>query len=144
MQLIDDHTENLTTSDPSSFVPISDEMGCSAVEGEYSQDDDSDDDYNSIQRPAFVVTGEPDFESGPPQDGLEYLRRVRYHFHLPVFVASVNVFLVVLLVGVIENHHTPCWMISFAYLYSEKKCTEAFLTITTIWLSNQLKPQGAE
>lgn len=42
------------------------------------EDDNSDDEYDSIQRPAFVVEGEPDFESGPPQDGLEYLRRVRY------------------------------------------------------------------
>eukprot|EP00268_Persea_americana_P049245 TRINITY_DN5265_c0_g1_i1.p1 TRINITY_DN5265_c0_g1~~TRINITY_DN5265_c0_g1_i1.p1 ORF type:complete len:441 (-),score=100.77 TRINITY_DN5265_c0_g1_i1:178-1500(-) len=42
------------------------------------EDDDSDDECDSIQRPAFVVEGEPDFESGPPQDGLEYLRRVRW------------------------------------------------------------------
>lgn len=48
------------------------------------ESDDSDDDYSSIQRPAFIVTGEPDFDSGPPEDGLEYLRRVRYHL-LSVF-----------------------------------------------------------
>ncbi|KAI0496280.1 hypothetical protein KFK09_022594 [Dendrobium nobile] len=41
-------------------------------------DDDSDDEYRSIQRPAFLVEGEPDFDSGPPLDGLEYLRRVRW------------------------------------------------------------------
>ncbi|CAH9083397.1 unnamed protein product [Cuscuta epithymum] len=40
--------------------------------------DDSDDDCISIQRPAFFVEGEPDFDSGPPEDGLEYLRRVRW------------------------------------------------------------------
>ncbi|GFQ06391.1 gem-associated protein 2 [Phtheirospermum japonicum] len=65
------------TSDPSS-LPISDEVGGSAEEEEYIEDDDSDEDYSSIQRPAFLVTGEPDFDSGPPLDGLEYLRRVRW------------------------------------------------------------------
>ncbi|CAN1173352.1 Gem-associated protein 2 [Linum perenne] len=46
---------------------------------EYSEEeDDSDDDHTSIQRPAFYVEGEPDFDSGPPEDGLEYLRRVRW------------------------------------------------------------------
>ncbi|KAF3455448.1 hypothetical protein FNV43_RR00075 [Rhamnella rubrinervis] len=45
---------------------------------EYSEDDDSDEDYASIQRPAFLVEGEPNFESGPPEDGLEYLRRVSH------------------------------------------------------------------
>ena len=55
---------------------------CISVEEEHDDDDDDDvddddDDYYSIQRPAFVVDGEPDYESGPPQDGWEYLRRVR-------------------------------------------------------------------
>ncbi|GER27872.1 survival of motor neuron protein-interacting protein [Striga asiatica] len=77
-QLLDNHSEDMITSDPSSCLPISDEIGFSALEGEYSEDDESDDDYSSIQRPAFLVTGEPDFDSGPPQDGLEYLRRVRW------------------------------------------------------------------
>lgn len=49
----------------------------SEFEEEYYEDEDSDSEYVSIQRPAFYVTGEPDFDSGPPQDGLEYLRRVR-------------------------------------------------------------------
>uniref|UniRef100_A0A1D1ZA89 Gem-associated protein 2 n=1 Tax=Anthurium amnicola TaxID=1678845 RepID=A0A1D1ZA89_9ARAE len=49
-----------------------------ADEEESCNEDDSDDEYSSIQRPAFLVEGEPDFESGPPQDGLEYLRRVRW------------------------------------------------------------------
>lgn len=48
---------------------------------------EDNDDYNSILRPAFAVDGEPDFDSGPPEDGLEYLRRVRYICH------SVSIFL---------------------------------------------------
>ncbi|CAN6823266.1 unnamed protein product [Brassica oleracea] len=44
-------------------------------EEEYTEDND---DYNSILKPAFAVEGEPDFESGPPEDGFEYLRRVRW------------------------------------------------------------------
>ncbi|PQM33866.1 uncharacterized protein Pyn_07017 [Prunus yedoensis var. nudiflora] len=48
------------------------------LENECSEDDDSDEDYASIQRPAFVVEGEPNFDSGSPEDGLEYLRRVRW------------------------------------------------------------------
>ena len=48
------------------------------VEEMFEDDDDSsDDESDSIQRPAFYVEGEPDFESGSPQDGMEYLRRVR-------------------------------------------------------------------
>ncbi|XP_076908387.1 uncharacterized protein LOC143565247 [Bidens hawaiensis] len=47
-------------------------------EEDYYEDEDSDSEYASIQRPALYVTGEPDFDSGPPQDGLEYLRRVRW------------------------------------------------------------------
>jgi gem associated protein 2 len=46
---------------------------------ECEEDDDvSDDSYDGILKPAFVVEGEPDFESGPPVDGWEYLRRVRF------------------------------------------------------------------
>ncbi|KAH9623513.1 hypothetical protein KSS87_012468 [Heliosperma pusillum] len=52
--------------------------------GEWSEDEDSDDEYQSIRRPAFMVKGEPDFESGPPEDGFEYLRRVRWEAaHIP-------------------------------------------------------------
>lgn len=54
--------------------------------------DDSDDEYGSIQKPAFQVEGEPDFDSGPPLDGLEYLRRVRWEAaQIPnVKVAQLN------------------------------------------------------
>lgn len=62
---------------------VSGEDGC------VSEDSESDEDYASIRRPAFLVEGEPDFDSGPPQDGLEYLRRVRYlsrsFFFSPLF-----------------------------------------------------------
>jgi survival of motor neuron protein-interacting protein 1 len=47
-------------------------------EGVEYDEDDSDDDYDGILKPAFAVDGEPDFESGEPLDGFEYLRRVRY------------------------------------------------------------------
>lgn len=44
------------------------------------------------------MDGEPDFESGPPEDGFEYLRRVRYVFclsllHLSVYLHFLNLFL---------------------------------------------------
>ncbi|PWA34736.1 gem-associated protein 2 [Artemisia annua] len=62
------------------------------VEEDYYEDEYSDSEDVSIQRPAFYVTGEPDFDSGPPQDGLEYLRRVRWETsHIPkVKVAKVE------------------------------------------------------
>lgn len=48
---------------------------------EHVDDEDaSDDEYEGILKPAFAVDGEPDFESGEPLDGFEYLRRVRYSF----------------------------------------------------------------
>ncbi|XP_044478646.1 uncharacterized protein LOC123205694 [Mangifera indica] len=60
------------------------EGSCMVQQGECSEDSDSDEDYSSIQRPAFLVEGEPDFDSGPPEDGLEYLRRVRWEAaHIP-------------------------------------------------------------
>ncbi|KAK4755669.1 hypothetical protein SAY87_009426 [Trapa incisa] len=40
--------------------------------------EDSNEYYASIRRPVFVIEGEPNFEVGPPEDGLEYLRRVRW------------------------------------------------------------------
>jgi len=47
-------------------------------------EDDNDDDYEGILKPAFVVDGDPDFESGEPLDGFEYLRHVRYPLHVVV------------------------------------------------------------
>ncbi|XP_038989669.1 uncharacterized protein LOC120113061 [Phoenix dactylifera] len=56
------------------------------------EDDSSSDEYQSIQKPAFLVEGEPDFDSGPPLDGFEYLRRVRWEAaQIPkVKVAKLN------------------------------------------------------
>ncbi|KAL2456939.1 uncharacterized protein Fot_56583 [Forsythia ovata] len=77
-ELADNHFKNVNTMDTASCFPGNDKHDCSVVEGECSEDDDTDEDYSSIQKPAFSVSGEPDFDSGPPQDGLEYLRRVRW------------------------------------------------------------------
>jgi gem associated protein 2 len=41
-------------------------------------DDDDDDDDTGLRRQALAVDGLPDFDSGPPMDGSEYLRRVAY------------------------------------------------------------------
>ncbi|XP_077250652.1 uncharacterized protein LOC143890030 [Tasmannia lanceolata] len=60
---------------------VDDNHSCTVVEevcDDSDEDENSSEDYDSIQKPAFLVEGEPDFESGPPQDGLEYLRRVRW------------------------------------------------------------------
>ncbi|KAA8527309.1 hypothetical protein F0562_034594 [Nyssa sinensis] len=74
-QSMDNEIENMNPLGPACGLSV---RGGAVVEEEYSEDDDSDDDYSSIQRPAFFVTGEPNFDSGPPEDGLEYLRRVRW------------------------------------------------------------------
>ncbi|XP_078150305.1 uncharacterized protein LOC144545605 isoform X2 [Carex rostrata] len=66
---------------------------CNKFENMQCEDDDiSDDSHDGILKPAFYVEGEPDFESGPPVDGWEYLRRVRWEAHqLPdVKVAKIN------------------------------------------------------
>lgn len=91
---LDDQEGNIDTRNSPLAFPLSRDDGVS-YEGEnnvYEESDDSDDDYSSIQRPAFRVTGEPDFDSGPPEDGLEYLRRVRWEaLRLPkVKVAAVQ------------------------------------------------------
>ncbi|KAJ8547005.1 hypothetical protein K7X08_010591 [Anisodus acutangulus] len=91
---LDDQEGNIDTRNSPSVFPLSRDDGIS-YEGEsnvYEESDDSDDDYSSIQRPAFRVTGVPDFDSGPPEDGLEYLRRVRWEaLRLPkVKVATVQ------------------------------------------------------
>ncbi|XP_061360218.1 uncharacterized protein LOC133304224 [Gastrolobium bilobum] len=70
-------SENVIPVDPSCSHSLMGVDGCSISE-ECSEDDDSEDDNASIQRPAFLVEGEPNFDSGPPEDGWEYLRRVRW------------------------------------------------------------------
>lgn len=59
-----------------------------ALDDEYSQDTDSDEEYDGILKPAFHVDGEPNFDSGPPEDGMEYLRRVRYLLLLVFYTQS--------------------------------------------------------
>ncbi|OAY84886.1 Gem-associated protein 2 [Ananas comosus] len=68
------------------------EQPCEDYEGVDDEDESSDDEYGSIQRPAFLVEGEPDFDSGPPLDGFEYLRRVRWEAaQIPkVKIAKIN------------------------------------------------------
>lgn len=72
----DYEAENMNTTE-SACSHNTDGEARMVLEGEWSEDYDSDEDYASIQRPAFLVEGEPNFDSGPPEDGLEYLRRVR-------------------------------------------------------------------
>ncbi|KMZ60090.1 hypothetical protein ZOSMA_60G00340 [Zostera marina] len=51
----------------------------SIIHGEACKgDEDIFDNFADIQKVAFNVEGKPDFDSGPPQDGFEYLRRTRY------------------------------------------------------------------
>lgn len=93
-ELLDDQEGNVDSKNSLSAFPPSrdDGISCEGENNVYEESDDSDDDYSSIQRPAFKVTGEPDFDSGPPEDGLEYLRRVRWEaLRLPkVKVAAVQ------------------------------------------------------
>lgn len=64
-QISESNTENVQQS---SNVPYE----------EQDDFDDSEDEFDSLLKPAFLVEGEPDFDSGPPQDGIEYLRRVKW------------------------------------------------------------------
>ncbi|XP_022145185.1 uncharacterized protein LOC111014690 isoform X2 [Momordica charantia] len=72
----DSEIKNFVSSDPSCSLSVSEDGN--TILDECSGDSDDDKYYHSIQRPAFLVEGEPDFDSGPPEDGLEYLRRVRW------------------------------------------------------------------
>ncbi|XP_021291239.1 uncharacterized protein LOC110421862 [Herrania umbratica] len=74
----DNGTENVYSLHLTCTHDVGDEDAFIDVEEERIEDDNSDEDYTSILRPAFIVEGEPDFDSGPPEDGLEYLRRVRW------------------------------------------------------------------
>ncbi|XVF29278.1 hypothetical protein REPUB_Repub15cG0107200 [Reevesia pubescens] len=75
---VDNETENIYPLDLNCTHDVGVEDAFIDVEEECIEDEDSDEDYTSILRPAFIVKGEPDFDSGPPEDGLEYLRRVRW------------------------------------------------------------------
>jgi survival of motor neuron protein-interacting protein 1 len=57
-------------------------------EEEEEEEEDSEEDVDSFQPRAFAVEGEPDFASGPPQDGWEYLRRVRQVWEASMIVAA--------------------------------------------------------
>ena len=85
-------TESLSPLDPACSHIVSGEDGYTGPEEECSEDDDSDEDYASIQKPAFLVEGEPNFDSGPPEDGLEYLRRVRQILSLSLYFFSIDSF----------------------------------------------------
>ncbi|KAK6942633.1 Gemin2/Brr1 [Dillenia turbinata] len=79
-QHLDDVKDNVNPLDPGYNHNISSEDN-PIIEKEDSEDDEadfSDEDCGTIQRPAFSVSGEPNFDSGPPEDGFEYLRRVRW------------------------------------------------------------------
>uniref|UniRef100_A0A2P2LWV1 Uncharacterized protein MANES_11G116000 n=1 Tax=Rhizophora mucronata TaxID=61149 RepID=A0A2P2LWV1_RHIMU len=80
----EDKLENVDLLDPPCCYSVGGGGSSGVLEREYSEEDDSDEEYDSIQRPAFLVEGEPNFDSGPPEDGLEYLRRVRWEAaHIP-------------------------------------------------------------
>ncbi|CAK7327512.1 unnamed protein product [Dovyalis caffra] len=87
-----DGVQNVDLLDPGCSRSIQGEGADAVLEEEYGEEDDSDNDYASIQRPAFVVEGEPDFDSGPSEDGLEFLRHVRWEAaHIPkVKVAKLD------------------------------------------------------
>ncbi|XP_050372879.1 uncharacterized protein LOC126790611 [Argentina anserina] len=75
--LVNNDTQDIGL-DPVCSFDVTNGDGYPIPEKDFSEDDDSDDEYASIQRPAFWVDGEPNFESGSPEDGFEYLRRVRW------------------------------------------------------------------
>ncbi|KAL5204650.1 hypothetical protein ABZP36_009521 [Zizania latifolia] len=71
-------------------------------DGTVEYDDDSDDDYDGILKPAFVVDGDLDFESGEPLDSFEYLQRVRWEASQiqRVKVAKIDL-------SIVRNEQTP-------------------------------------
>lgn len=72
------HSQAVDVPESASELIGCDLDSCTGIEDDCAEDDDSDAEYNSIQRPAFVVTGAPNFDAGPAMDGFEYLRRVRW------------------------------------------------------------------
>ena len=75
---IQDKKTNYVNSNPACSQNVSGEDIEFAEEEDQEDSEDGDEYYANIQRPAFLVEGEPNFDAGPPEDGLEYLRRVRY------------------------------------------------------------------
>jgi len=57
---------------------IEDEEGQEDDGGDESEDTSDVNDGAGFQRPSLPVKGEPNFESGPPTDAAEYLRRVKF------------------------------------------------------------------
>ncbi|XP_030528188.1 uncharacterized protein LOC115739304 isoform X2 [Rhodamnia argentea] len=74
----EDSETNCMDLDPACGQNISCEDVDIIEEGGEEDSDNSYEYFASIQRPAFLVEGEPNFDSGPPEDGLEFLRRVRW------------------------------------------------------------------
>ncbi|XP_030470339.1 uncharacterized protein LOC115688604 [Syzygium oleosum] len=74
----EDSETNFMNLDPACGQNICGEDGDIIEEGGEEDSDDSDEYFASIQRPAFLVEGEPNFDAGPPEDGLEFLKRVRW------------------------------------------------------------------
>lgn len=109
-----DSNENVNPMDPS-CSPSLDEDGCTVLEGECSEDGDSEDDYDSIQKPAFLVEGVPNFDLGPPEDGWEYLRRVRYYSDCQQLIA-----------GSIMHSFSDYFSINFLSLYSSNTDSKTF------------------
>uniref|UniRef100_A0A0E0BHW9 Gem-associated protein 2 n=1 Tax=Oryza glumipatula TaxID=40148 RepID=A0A0E0BHW9_9ORYZ len=87
--------------EPRSVLQVIEEPFVQGGNAEY-EDADSDDDYDGILKPAFAVDGDPDFESGEPLDGFEYLRRVRWEANqIPrVKVATIDL-------NTARNEQTP-------------------------------------
>ncbi|XP_031114238.1 uncharacterized protein LOC116017745 [Ipomoea triloba] len=77
-ELLEGQRERTNVTNPALGCAASNENDDSIVEREGSDYDDSDEDYSGIRKPALFVTGEPNFDSVHPEDGLEYLRRVRW------------------------------------------------------------------
>ncbi|KAI3407345.1 uncharacterized protein J3R85_021080, partial [Psidium guajava] len=74
----EDSETNYMNLDPACGQNISCEDVDIIEEGGEEDSDDSAEYFATIQRPAFLVEGEPNFDAGPPEDGLEFLRRVRW------------------------------------------------------------------
>lgn len=75
---VDNILDCMEANEPENMDDVGGEDGYTVPKEDSSEDGDTDEEIDSILRPAFLVEGDPDFDSGPPQDGFEYLRRVRW------------------------------------------------------------------